>query len=319
MTAVTGRPVPARLEPPAVPPAPEPRRRRARGPQLLLVPCLLVLLLALGYPLGRQVLMSFQEYGLAQQFGRPPVWVGLDNYRALLTDPYLWTVALRSVLFCAVNAAATMALGVLVALLLTRLSTPWRVLVQVGLLLAWAMPVLAVLTVWQWLFDSQYGVVNWVLVRLGADYAGHSWLIEPMSFFFVATVVVVWMSVPFVAFTTYAALTQVPEDTVEAARLDGAGSWARFRHVVLPVIRPVLLVVGLLQVIWDLRVFSQIFVLQGAGGISRETNLLGTYVYRLGIAEGQFGMAAAVAMTLLLLTVLLTAGYVRAMLREEEP
>ena len=320
MTAVTGRPA---TPVPAVPaPQPPPRRRRRRSggglPQLLLVPGLLVLALALAYPLGRQVLMSFQEYGLAQQFGRPPVWVGLENYRTLLRDPYLWTVTVRSVVFCAVNAAATMVLGVLVALLLTRLSTPMRVLVQVGLLLAWAMPVLAVLTVWQWLFDSQYGVVNWVLVRLGADYAGHSWLIEPLSFFFVATVVVVWMSVPFVAFTTYAALTQVPEETVEAARLDGAGSWARFRHVVLPVIRPVLLVVGLLQVIWDLRVFSQVFVLQGAGGVARETNLLGTYVYRLGLAEGQFGMAAAVAMTLLALTVLLTFGYVRHMIREEE-
>ena len=72
---------------------------------------------------------------------------------------------------------------------------------QTGLLLAWAMPVLASLTVWQWLFDTQYGVVNWLLTQLGLDYEGHSWLLEPLSFFFVATVIVVWMSVPFVAFT----------------------------------------------------------------------------------------------------------------------
>lgn len=304
---------------PAPPVRAAPRRRRRGGvPHLLLVPAVLALALALAYPLCRQVLLSFQEYGLAQQFGRPPVWVGLENYRELVTDPYLWTVVGRSLVFCLVNAALTMVLGVLVALLLTRLTTPWRVLVQVAMLLAWAMPVLAVLTVWQWLFDGQYGVVNWVLTRLGGNFAGHSWLLEPLSFFFVATIVVVWMSVPFVAFTTYAALTQVPEDTVEAAMLDGAGGWQRFRHVVVPVIRPVLLVVGLLQVIWDLRVFSQIYVLQGAGGISRETNLLGSYVYRLGIAEGQFGTAAAVAMLMLVLTVVLTAGYLRAMLRQEE-
>ena len=297
------------------------RRTRGRGPTLphgLLVPALAILALALGYPLVRQVVLSFQEYGLAQQFGQPAEWVGWRNYAELVTDPYLWTVVLRSLVFCVVNAAVTMTIGIGVALLMRQLSTPVRILVQSGLLLAWAMPVIAVLTVWQWMFDTQYGVVNWILVRFGADYAGHSWLIEPLSFFFVATVVVVWMSVPFVAFTVYAGLTQVPDDTLEAAQLDGAGASQRFWHVMVPTIKPILLIVGLLQIIWDLRVFTQIFVLQQAGGISRETNLLGTYIYRLGIAEGRFGMAAAVAMFMLALTVLLTAGYVRSMLRQED-
>ena len=121
-----------------------PGGRSAPLPYALLLPAAVALAVAMGYPLVRQVVMSFQEYGLAQQFGRPPVWVGLDNYRALLTDGYLWTVAARSVLFCAVNAATTMALGVLVALLLTRLSTPWRVLVQVGLLERDGLPVVGV-------------------------------------------------------------------------------------------------------------------------------------------------------------------------------
>ena len=196
------------------------------------------------------------------------------------------------------------------------MSGPVRLLVQAGLLLAWAMPVVASLTVWQWLFDTQYGVVNWTLTRLGADYEGHSWLLDPLSFFFVATVIVVWMSVPFVAFTGYAALTQVSEDLTEAAELDGAGAWQRLRHVVLPSIRPVLLIIGLLQVIWDLRVFTQIYVLQKAGGVTRDTNLLGTYIYRLGIGGGDFGTAAAVAMFMLALTVLLTAPYVRLMLKD---
>ena len=195
-----------------------------------------------------------------------------------------------------------------------------RLITQIGLLLAWAMPVLAVLTVWQWMFDTQYGVVNWLLSRAGlAQFQGHSWLIEPLSFYLVATIIVVWMSVPFVVFTVYAGLMQVPAETVEAAQIDGAGPWQRFRHVVVPAIRPVLLVVGLLQVIWDLRVFTQIYVLQEAGGVSRETNLIGTYVYRLGIAEGDFGTASAVAIFMLALTVLLTFGYVRRMLRTEGP
>ena len=109
----------------------------------------------------RQVVLSLQEFGLAQQFGRPAEWVGLDNYRDLVTDAYLWKVVLRTVAFCLVNAALTMVLGMGVALLMRMMAGPVRLLVQAGLLLAWAMPVVAALTVWQWLFDTQYGVVNW--------------------------------------------------------------------------------------------------------------------------------------------------------------
>jgi len=294
--------------------------RRSRStplPYALLLPAVLALALALGYPLVRQVILSFQDFGLAQQFGRPPEWVGLQNYRDLVGDGYLWRVTLRSVVFCLVNAAATMLIGVGLALLMRHMARGVRLLVQTGLLLAWAMPVVASLTVWQWLFDTQYGVVNHLLTRLGLDYAGHPWLLEPLSFFFVATVIVVWMSVPFVAFTVYAALTQLPEELLEAAEIDGAGARSRFRHVVLPTIRPVLLVVGLLQIVWDLRVFSQIFILQKAGGSAHDTNLLGTYIYRLGIGGGEFGMSAAVAIFMLALTVVLTAPYVRTMLKQE--
>lgn len=300
-------------------PRERPRRPRGAGglPYGLVLPTAFLLLLSLGYPLTRQVFLSFHEYGLAQQFGRPADFVGLDNYRALATDTYLWKVLFRTVVFCLVNAVVTTVLGMAVALLMRLMAGPVRLLVQAGLLLAWAMPVVASLTVWQWLFDTQYGVINWTLARLGADYEGHAWLLEPMSFFFVATVIVVWMSVPFVAFTGYAALTQVSEDLTEAAELDGAGAWQRLRHVVLPAIRPVLLIIGLLQIIWDLRVFTQIYVLQQAGGVTRDTNLLGTYIYRLGIGGGDFGTAAAVAMFMLALTVILTAPYVFTMLKAE--
>lgn len=322
--APTGSQVAVTEERTALPPqgrsAPRPRRGRGPGgmPYLLLVPALLVLIAALGFPLFRQAVMSFQDYGLAQQFGEDPQWVGLDNYATLLGDGYLWTVVARSVLFCLAVAAACMAIGVSLALLMTRIPKVPRLMLQIALLLAWAMPHLASLTVWQWLFDSQYGVVNWLLVDLGLDqFAGHSWLIDQLSFFVVAAIVVIWMGVPFVVFAVYAGLTQVPEDIYEAAELDGAVGWRRFRLITVPMIRPVLLIVGLLQIIWNLKVFTQIFVLQDAGGITRETNLIGTYIYRLGIGEGEFGLAAAASWFMLLLTIALSAYYVRILLRDE--
>ena len=285
---------------------------------LFLLPWLFGFLVFTLGPMLFSLYYSFTNYGVEQIAGiEPTKTVGLDNYQALVRDPYLWQVLIRTVVFCLANAALTMVIGIGIALLMRLMSRPIRLLAQSGLLLAWAMPIIASLTVWQWLFDTQYGIVNWTLTRLGGDFQGHSWLLEPLSFYFVATVIVVWMSVPFVAFTGYAALTQVSEDLLEAAELDGAGVWQRLRHVVVPAIRPVLLIVGLLQVIWDLRVFTQIYVLQSAGGVTRETNLLGTYIYRLGIGGGDFGTAAAVAMFMLALTVVLTAPYVRLMLKAE--
>ena len=293
------------------------RRATAIAPYLLVLPVLATMVLALGYPLVRQLVMSFQKYGLEQQFGAPPEWIGLDNYKAIFVDSAVWAVIIRSLVFCLGAAALTMVVGMAVAVLMTKLSKWLRIVVQSVLLVAWAMPVIASMTIWQWLFDTNYGVINWVLVKIGfSQFQDHSWLIDPLSFLTIAGLVVVWMSVPFVAFSLNAALTQVSGEQLEAAELDGANGWERFLHIKLPTIMPVVTVVSLLQVIWDLRVFAQIYYLQQAGGIASETNLLGTYIYNLGLGQGDFGKAAAVAIFMLALTLGLTFFYVRKLAKE---
>jgi N,N'-diacetylchitobiose transport system permease protein len=291
----------------------------SRLPYALVLPSVAVLVLLLGYPLVRLVVLSVQEYGLRQQFGAPAGFVGLDNYRRILAEPQFWAVLARTVAFCAVTVALTMAVGMLVALLMGALGRALRTAVAVSLLLAWALPPLSTTIVWQWMFDTQYGVVNWLLTTVGAgDFRGHSWLSEPLSFFGVATIIVVWMGVPFVALTLYAGLTQVPADVVEAAELDGAGARQRFRHVIVPYLRPVLLILTALSVLWNFRVFTQIYVLQRAGGVARETNVLGVYAYRISIGENRFDVGSAVAVVMVAITLLLTAVYLRQMMRQEE-
>jgi N,N'-diacetylchitobiose transport system permease protein len=301
--------------------APAPVRGRRRRPRLgayaLLVPASAVIAVALGYPLVRQFVISFQEYGLRQQFGAPAEWVGLKNYTELLTDSYVWTVIARSIAFCLVNAALTMLIGVAFAVLMTRAARGARITMQVAMLLAWGTPVLATMTVWQWLFDTKYGVINWVLSNVFGLHGmeGHSWIIDPKSFFFVATVIVVWMSVPFVAFSVYAGLTQVPAETLEAAEIDGASARQRFWNITMPMIRPVLSIVALLQVIWDLKVFTQIYTLQRAGAPTHDTNLLGTLIYSF---ARDFAKAGALATIMLVITLALTGFYIRRMLKEDE-
>ncbi|WP_282945787.1 carbohydrate ABC transporter permease [Cellulomonas endometrii] len=316
MSTTAARPAPA---PPAPAASTRPRRTGPRfAPYVLLVPVVGILLVGLGYPLYWQVVTSLQEFGLAQQFGQPPTFVGLDNYARIFSDDRLWAVVVRSIAFCLVNAFVTVGIGVLLALLMKAVHPVVRVVLQVSLLLAWAMPLVAAVTVWKWLFDWRTGVVNWLLVQLGFDsYAGHAWLAQPLSFFLVATLIIVWMSVPFVALSVYAALTQVSDEVLEAARIDGAGPSRIFWNITLPLVRPVLSIVLLLQIIWDLRVFAQIRLLQDGGAPVSETNLLGNFIYELGIGRQDFAGAAAVSIMVLALTVLLSWPYVQNLLKED--
>jgi len=292
-------------------------RPKSPVPYVLIIPAIGMLLVALAYPLGWQFLTSMQKFGLAQQFGKPPEFVGLANYRELFTDPQTWDVVGRSIAFCLVNAAITVTLGVLVALLMNAVDKVTRLILQIAMLLAWAMPVIAAMTVWIWLFDWRRGVVNWLLTRIGFDFTNHNWLERPLSFFLVATIIVVWASVPFVAFSVYAGLTQISTEVLEAAQMDGATGVQRFFSIILPMIRPVLMIVLLLQVIWDLRVFAQIKMLQDAGAPTSSTDLLGTYIYRLGVGSSDFAMASALSIFVLLLTIGLSFFYVMQLMKEE--
>ena len=301
------------------PRAPEPKRRRLSVPHLLLIPAILILLVGMGYPLVWQGITSLQEFGIQQQFGKPAPFVGLQNYLDLATDPTMWQVVGRSPLFCFITAAMTLVVGVLLAVLMTAVGRAARLTLQVSLLLAWAMPVVAAMTVWIWLFDRRRGVVNYLLDMIpGVDMNRFSWLSNPLTFFIVASIIVIWMSVPFVAFSVYAGLTQVSDEVIEAAQLDGANGAKRLRYIIMPMIRPVIMIVLLLQLIWDLRVFTQITMLQDAGSKASEFDLLGTYIYKLGAGAQDFGMASAVSIFVLALTLAISWFYVRSLLKEDE-
>ena len=293
-------------------------RRTVLLPYALIAPALLVLALVLGYPLVKLVLFSLQKFGLAQQFGTPAPFVGLANYHQILVDPQFWTVLARTVVFCAVNVALTMLFGTLLALLAQRIHKTLRIVMLTVLLLVWAMPPISSTIVWQWMFDSQYGVVNWLLTALGGNFHDHSWLVTPLSFFMVATLVVVWMGIPFVTFTVFAGLTQVPGEVLEAAQLDGANGFQRLRHVIVPYLKPILMILTVLSVLWDFQVFNQIYVLQAAGGISRDTNLLGVYAFEVSIGENRFDVGGAIAVVMVVLTLLLTGVYLRQMAKQED-
>ncbi|MET8684628.1 sugar ABC transporter permease [Streptomyces sp. NPDC004732] len=304
--------------PPRRPPRP-PRRATTTGPwpYLLVAPAVLGMLYLLLYPLARAVLISFQDFGLRQLILGNARFTGFDNYTTLLSDPRFWTVVRRTFLFMAVCVASIMVLSTLVALMVERLGRFGRAAVLSALVLAWAMPVVAATTVFQWLFHSEFGIVNHALTGLGfTSFDGYPWLAHGTAAFAILVVLVVWQSVPFAAITLYSALTTVPGELYEAARIDGA-SWPRvFRSVTLPIVRPIFMLVLSLEVIWTFKAFVQIWVMT-RGGPGDATTILPVYAVQTALSGQHYDLGSAASM----LTVLLMSGvlvlYFRQMFRQE--
>jgi len=294
-------------------------RRRARTlPYLLVLPSVVAFVALLGYPLYQVFRISLLKLDLPELIQRRTVFVGLANYRAILDDPFFWSVVLRTVAFTATCVVLTMVLATCVALLLERLGRWLRLAVQVSLVLTWAMPALTATVVWQWLFDTQFGVVNWLLTSLGVgDFEGHSWFATGLSTFAVITIVVVWQAVPFVAITLYAGLTAIPQELREAMRVDGAGPWRVFRSLIVPALKPLFMITAFLSIIWDFKVFTQVWLVR-QGGPDRQTVTLALYAYQKGIATSQFGRAAAISVVMVVLLLGALVFYIRQMLRVQE-
>jgi N,N'-diacetylchitobiose transport system permease protein len=286
---------------------------------LPLLPSLFAFIVLLGYPVLLAILISLQKMGLRELVQRTTVWIGLENYAAILADPTFWAVAVRTLAFTAFNVALTMVLGTLVALLLGALGRWMRLALSISLVLAWATPALTASVIFQWLFDSKFGVVNWALTSVGifGDYTNHSWFATGLSTFGVISLLIVWQAIPFVAFSLRAGILSIPTEQYEAARVDGATDRAIFRRITLPSLLPLLMILTFLSAIWDFKVFTQIWTVR-QGGPAGETVTLAIYAYLKGITGAQYGLASAVAVVMVVLLALVLIPYIRTMLRTQE-
>lgn len=296
------------------------RRRPPAGllPYALIAPAVVSLLVFLGYPLVKNVILSFRQLGRTEMISRETVWAGLRNYADLLSDDMFGTVVVRTFVFTAVNVVLVMAAGTLIGLLLNRLGKAMRLVLSLALVLAWAMPVVASATVFRWLFDTQFGVVNWVMRCLGfAGYEQHNWFDTGFSTLTIATLMIVWMSVPFVALNMYAGLTTISPELYEAARMDGASGTRIFRSVVFPIMRPFFLITTFLEIIWVFKAFAQIMALN-SGGPDRASETLPVFAYIEGMKQMHFGTAAAASVLTILILLAAMSFYFRLILKQEE-
>ncbi|GGP35253.1 carbohydrate ABC transporter permease [Saccharothrix coeruleofusca] len=299
------------------------RRRRGSAldralPYLLLAPAVIAILWMIGFPVLSVLATSFRKLNLRELTRGQVVWTGLDNYTQVLSDPEFWAISARTVVFTVLVVGSSVLAGLLLALLMRQISPVVRIVLQVSMLLAWAMPLLAATTVYQWIFDQQYGILNKTLVRLGFDgFAGFSWFSTGASTLAVIGLLIVWQAVPFLAFSLYAGAIGIPRDQYEAAGMDGASPWQTFRAVTWPELRPLLMMVTFLSLLWDFKVFAQIWAIR-KGGPDGGSTTLAVYQYLEGISQSHFGVAAAVSVLMVLLLALLTFQYLRRLVRSQE-
>jgi N,N'-diacetylchitobiose transport system permease protein len=307
----------------AEPPAWARRRRRPltarlRGhamPYVLLLPATVVIAAVLGYPLYYMVRLSFQHYGLFQLIRHEGVWIGTQNYATIFHDATFWHVVLRTLAFTAVAVSLTMVIGTLIALLMAQLGSFMRLLLTVGLIFVWATPVVVAIDIWYWMVDFEFGVVNWLLTYLHlGDFNHHDWFANAWTGWGIITLLVVWGAIPFVAITVYAGLTQVPQELVEAASIDGAHPWRVFRDVTAPLLKPIFVILTSLSIIWDFQVFNQIWILRDEQP-SPEYWSMAVYAYHTSFQTSEYGLGSAIAIVMVVIMLVVSFVYIRQMLK----
>jgi multiple sugar transport system permease protein len=260
----------------------------------LILPAFALIACLVAYPFGMAIYFSLSDYWV----GSPGAFIGLVNFREILANEVFLQTIRNSFVFTAIALSAKVVLGVWLALLLAR-NLKGKRLLRAAVLLPWVIPTALSTLGWWWMFDSLYSVVNWTAIRLGLITApGPNWL--GMSAYAMAAVITVnvWRGLPFFAITVLAGLVSIPREYYEAAEVDGASSFARFRHVTLPLLKPVLAVVILFSTIFTFNDFNIVYVLTRGGPVNT-THLFATLAYQVGLQGGNLGQGAAISLFML--------------------
>ena len=259
----------------------------------LILPAIVLLCCLVAYPFGMAIWFSLSDYWV----GSPGPFVGLNNYRDILQNEVFRQTIWNSFVFTAIAVALKTVLGVWLALLLAR-DLRFKRLLRGAVLLPWVIPTALSTLGWWWMFDSLYSVVNWTAIGLGIMSApGPNWLGQAGYAMAAVIAVNVWRGLPFFAITVLAGLVAIPREYYEAAEVDGASSWLRFRHVTLPLLRPVIAVVTLFSTIFTFSDFNIVYVLTRGGPVN-STHLFATLAYQIGLVGGNLGQGAAISLFL---------------------
>ena len=271
-------------------------------------PALALLFFITVYPVLYVIYLSFHRKLLIFDISR---FVGLDNYLFLIRDERFWNAFRNTVYLTGVSVALELALGLCIAVLLNRVFRA-KGITRAVVLLPWAIPTVVSARMWEWMFNTDFGVLNFLLgIKV-------NWLGDPFWAIHAAILMEVWKTTPFVVILLTAGLQVIPRELYQAARIDGASGWAIFSRITLPLLKPVILVVLIFRTLDAFRVFDSIYVLTG-GGPANTTETLSIYAYKVLFQTLQFGYGSAVSVVVFLCTGLISLFYIRLLSKGVRP
>ena len=281
----------------------------------LLLPTIALIAAVVLYPMISTMWLAFFDESLLRP-NEPTEFVGLDNFRRLVTDGDFWKIVLNSIVLTAGAVAGEVIIGMIIALAVNA-SYRGRGLFRTLNILPWVIPSFVTAFVWIWLLHPQFGPVNAFLQLLHIINEPIAWLSNGTTAMISLIAVFVWKGLPWTFLVLLAGLQTIPEDWYEAAKVDGASPWQMFRHITLPALRYVLVIVLVLRTIWTFNSFDMVYLLTG-GGPARATLTLPMRVYTAGFREYDIGMSSAIAAVMVVLVVLLSVLMLRFGWVEEE-
>lgn len=265
----------------------------------LISPVMIIMALAIAVPLFNTLWISFQNQKV---IGGQSDFVGLDTYTLIVEDTSFWSALGRSGTWVLTNLVIQTVLAFATALLLQSRGW-WASSARMWILLPWVIPTISVVIIWQWMLNSNYGIIHWALREIGID------LGSPFSDPGIALLSIIlvnsWHWFPLATVVIYGALATVPEETLEAAKIDGANNWQSFFAVTLPAISPILFALGLVGSLWSFNVLDSIFLIT-RGGPVEATTTIPVYIYNT--AFGAFRSSEAAAASILTVLVLALAA-----------
>jgi multiple sugar transport system permease protein len=260
---------------------------------LFMLPAAVLLLLFLAYPLGLGVWLGFTD----EKIGRPGIFIGIENYAYLWSDSVFWLSVFNTLLYTVTASVLKFGLGLWLALILNE-RLPFKAFFRAIVLLPWVVPtVLSAIAFW-WIYDAQFSILSWVLMQFGWIDAPINFLGDPTNARASVIAANVWRGIPFVAITLLAGLQTIPPSLYEAATLDGATAWQRFRFVTLPMLTPIIAIVMTFSVLFTFTDFQLIYVLTRGGPVNA-THLMATLSFQRGISGGNLGEGAAIAVAMI--------------------
>ncbi len=256
---------------------------------ICMAPAAILLLTFLTYPLGLGVWLGFTD----TKIGRPGIFIGLENYISLFDDSVFWLVVFNTVLYTAVATVLKFGLGLYLALLLNN-HMPFKAIIRAIILLPYIIPtVLSAIAFW-WIYDAQFSILSYILQNLGLIDQYIDFLGRPANARASLIAANVWRGIPFVAICLLAGLQTISPSLYEAAALDGATPWQRFRHVTVPMLMPILSIVLTFSVLFTFTDFQLIYAITRGGPVN-STHLMATLAFQRAIPGGQLGEGAAIA------------------------